>query len=55
MFNNQTTVDVHGHMTTPDSFRSFGMTLMSLRSPGRQRTGLIGLLDDRYGSVTGSR
>ncbi len=36
MYQGQKVIDVHGHMTTPDSFRNFAMTLMSLRSPGRQ-------------------
>ena len=36
MYQGQKVIDVHGHMTTPDSFRNFGMTLMTLRSPGRQ-------------------
>ena len=37
MYQGQKVIDVHGHMTTPDSFRNFAMTLMSLRSPGRQQ------------------
>ncbi|HZT08997.1 MAG TPA: amidohydrolase family protein [Chloroflexota bacterium] len=40
MYQGQKVIDVHGHMTTPDSFRNFAMTLMSLRSPGRQQYNL---------------
>jgi predicted TIM-barrel fold metal-dependent hydrolase len=36
MFNNQTTVDVHGHMTTPAGFRQFLAEIVSQNTPGRK-------------------
>jgi len=36
MFNNQTTVDVHGHMTTPAVFRQFLAECVSQNTPNRK-------------------
>ena len=36
MYNNQTVVDVHGHMTTPAVFRQFLAETVSQNTPGRK-------------------
>ena len=34
MFNGKPVIDVHGHMSTPPTFRAYGYNLVSLRTPG---------------------
>ena len=36
MYNGQTVVDVHGHMTTPAGFRQFLAETVSQNTPGRK-------------------